>query len=153
MKRTALTSKISRYIIFASSSSDLSSLSSFPSPFSSLYEKIINYQFLMLVFRVTSFRPLDIQFLTWIMGWTKWTPISFLLLSFRSLYIYPRSTHTDWLTDLLTHWLTDLLIHSVRIKILTKVEESCSFRVSGSKSPGQRSLEATFWELLRRIFG
>ena len=67
--------------------------------------------------------------------------INKILPSNRSLYIYPRST--AWLTDCLTHWLTDSLI--CLQNALRNLEESNSSK--SSRTPGQRSLEATTWEL------
>ena len=61
-------------------------------------------------------------------------------VSNRSFYIYPQST--DWLTDL-----------SVRIMLLETLPggniilwSSNSYKISGSKSPGQRCFEAKTWE-------
>ena len=69
-------------------------------------------------------------------------------------YTSTLSVLTDWLTDWLTNWLSCWLIctHDAPTN-LTNVEKSYSYKVSGSKSPGQRSLEATTWEFIRRIFG
>ena len=68
-----------------------------------------------------------------------------------SLYIYPRSTHwlTHWLTDSMTHWINESLIcpHNA-LKTWqnhTLVKLLHMYNVSGSKSPGQRFLEATTW--------
>ena len=78
--------------------------------------------------------------------WIKFFSYSFEFLSFDQKLIQYTST-LSLLTDWLTYWL--ICPHNAPTN-LTKEEKSYSSKVSGSKSPGQRSLEATTWEFIRK---